>query len=88
MLKEPHKDETPKSLFNPLLEDFTVQMADDDNQPHTYVLHSKKIETFPTYIANHIEKKLAETIYLERTHSKVTKESIMPSIIREIENNP
>lgn len=85
MLNEPHRDETPKSLFNPLLEDFKVQMADDENKLHFYTLHSQEIETFPAYIANHIEKQLAEKIYLERTGGRQTKESIMPDIIEEIE---
>lgn len=79
------KDETPKSLFNPLFEDFVVQMADEENNPHIYILHAQEVETFPAYIANHIEKKLAQKIYIERTGGRITKDSIMPSIIDEIE---
>lgn len=85
MLREPQKDETPKSIFNPLLEDFIVTMADENNLPHIYTLHAQEIDTFPTYIANFIEKKLAEKIYVDRYGGRVTKESVMPDIIKEIE---
>lgn len=84
MLKEPQRDETPTSLFNPLFEDFTVQRADDDNVVHSYTLHSQEIETFPAYIANHIKRKLAEKIYVDK-YPQRTKESIMPEILAEIE---
>lgn len=60
-------------------------MADEKNIQHIYILHAQEIEKFPTYIANHILKILAEKIYMERTGGKVTKESVMPDIIKEIE---
>ncbi|MBU6501174.1 MAG: hypothetical protein KGJ89_05405 [Patescibacteria group bacterium] len=60
-------------------------MADDNNIPHLYTLHAEEIETFPAYIARHIKKKLAEKIYLDRYGGKITKESIMPAILQEIE---
>lgn len=85
MLRQATRDETPKTLFNPTLYDFTVQIADDANNPREYVIPAQEIEIFPAYIAEHIKKKLAEKIYLERTEGKVTKESIMPSILEEIE---
>lgn len=85
MLREIKRDETPKNLYNPLLEDFTTQIADDDNNPIMYTLHAQENESFPTYIANRILKRLAEKVYLERTKGKITKESIMPDILKEIE---
>lgn len=65
-LNEPQVNKTPKALYNPLLEDFSVNYATDDNPPITYTIHSLEIETFPTFIANHIIKHLAHKIVTSR----------------------
>lgn len=60
------RDETPKSLYNPLTEDFTVTYRDDNNTPIPYTIHAGEIETFPKYLADHIEKHLAQKLVFDR----------------------
>lgn len=54
-------DETPRYLYNPSKEDFTVTW---DSKPYT--LHSEELEKFPMYLANHIAKHLAHKLVMER----------------------
>lgn len=57
---------TLKYLFNPLTEDFTTTYANDANKPITYTCPSMKISEFPTYLADHIAKHLAQKIVFKR----------------------
>jgi len=59
------KDETPTLLRNPTKQDFKHQMANDENIPKEYVLPSRKIVSFPKYIADHLAKHLAQKMALE-----------------------
>ncbi len=59
-------DITPKHIWNPLIDDFTTTYANEDNIPIPYTCPSLKISQFPTYIANHIAKQLAQKIVFER----------------------
>lgn len=61
-LNEPQPNRTPKYIHNPLYEDFSCTYATDDGPPITYTLHAQDIEKFPTYLANHIAKHLAQHI--------------------------
>lgn len=85
MLRQIKRDNTPTVLYNPLTEDFTVQMADEENNPHQYTIHAGEVETFPAYIANHIRKHLASKIYLDRYGARVTQDFVMPDILKELD---
>lgn len=60
------KNETPKTLFNPTKEEFVVQLRNDDNTYSNYIIHAMDMATFPTYIADRIEKRLVDKIFFER----------------------
>jgi hypothetical protein len=60
------KDESPKSLFNPMKSDAVFSIRDDQNVPQIYIIHSMEIETYPTYLADIIIKKLITAIQNER----------------------
>lgn len=60
------RNDTPKSLFNPLKIDFVTEIRDEHNVLQTYIVHSMEIETFPTWLANILEKKLITMIKNER----------------------
>lgn len=61
-LNEPTPNRTPKAIYNPLYEDFSCNYATDNNPPITYTIHALEIETFPTYLADHIAKHLAQHV--------------------------
>ncbi len=48
------RDNTPKSVFNPLDEEFVDEIRDDDNKIKKYVVPSLEIVGFPTYLADRI----------------------------------
>lgn len=79
-------NQTPRNLFNPLLEDFTITHLDDELNPHVYTLHGMEIGTFPTYIADYIEKHLIDHIGNYRGWEPNT-QSQMEHIRREVEVN-
>lgn len=70
----PQRNDTPKSLFNPLKNDFIAQIRDDKNVQQTYIVHSLEIETFPTWLAEVLEKKLVNEIKISRGASLFSKE--------------
>lgn len=53
---------TPKHIWNPLATDFTTTYANENNEPISYTCPSLRISTFPTYIADHMAKHLAQEI--------------------------
>ena len=79
----PRRDNTLKSLFNPLRTDFTVFLRDDDNKPQEYKIRSMEIETFPSYIADIIIKKLVTAIQNERNIDPIKKDE-EEKIVKEI----
>lgn len=56
------RNSKPVSLYNPLRSDFTVTYATDDGPPMPYTIPSLEIKTFPSYIADHIKKHLAQEV--------------------------
>lgn len=73
-----------KTIYNPLSEDFTVNFAGDENIPVPYTIHALEVDTYPTVIANHITKHLAEHIYQIRGQ-KTNHDDDIKAIRREIE---
>lgn len=61
----PTKNETPQSLFNPLKNDFNIEMLNDQNEVISFTIRAHESESFPTYIADHIEKHLIQQIFNE-----------------------
>ena len=53
-------------IYNPLLKDFSVNYAFNDEAPKEYTIHAREIESFPEYIALHIAKHLAQKVVWER----------------------
>jgi len=79
-------NQTPKSIFNPLSEDFVATRADDTNVSHTYCIQSFCVATFPTYLADHIAKKLAHEVVSTRGISQNSNyEDDIASVLKEIE---
>ena len=68
------RNDTPKSLFNPMKADFVALIRDDSNKQQTYIIHSLEIETFPTWLAEVLEKKLINEIKISRGTSLFSKE--------------
>ena len=60
------RDDTPKSLFNPIKDDFIAEIRDDHNIKQTYIIHSMEIETFPAWLADILTKKLITAVKNER----------------------
>lgn len=60
------RNETPKYLYNPDGQDFTVMYAIDDNPPQPYTLHAGEAASFPPYVADHIAKHLAHLLVMKR----------------------
>lgn len=58
-------DITPKKIFNPDTEDFSVMFA-LEKIPEKYTIRSRETLTFPTYLADHITKHLVQYIVLKR----------------------
>lgn len=60
------RDETPKYLYNPDGQDFTVDYAVDDNPPEPYTIRAGEAQSFPPYIADHIARHLAHLLISKR----------------------
>ena len=58
--------------------------AGDENSPQPYTIHSIDIDTFPTVIADHIAKHLAEHIWQLRGQ-KTNHDADIEEIMKEIE---
>jgi len=77
------RDETPKSIFNPMKIDLVCSIRDDNNVPQDYIVHSMEIETYPAYIANIIIKKLITAIKYARNvppHSQEEEDKIKKEV--------
>lgn len=70
----PNRDDSSRSLFNPLKTDFIAEIRDDHNKSQTYIIHSMEIETFPTWLADVLEKKLITEVKYARNVSLFSKE--------------
>jgi len=68
------RDDSPKSLFNPLKIDFVTSMRDNNNISRNYTIPSMEIATFPKYLADRIENDLITTIKNERKMGFITAE--------------
>lgn len=62
----PKRNDTPRSLFNPLRTDFVAEIRDEHNVQQKYVIRSMEIETFPAWLANIIMKHLIVAVQNER----------------------
>jgi hypothetical protein len=60
------RDETPKSLFNPLSFTFKTKLRGEDNIEVEYEIPSLEIATFPAYLAERIQKDLITAIKNQR----------------------
>lgn len=78
------KDDSPKSIFNPMKIDFIDEIRDDDNKVKKYVVPSFEIADFPTYITNRIIEDLILAVMNEREISPFDEEK-MKEIRQEIE---
>jgi hypothetical protein len=67
-------DLTPKSIFNPLPNDFSTIYKDDENVDHVYTVPSMQVTTFPTYLANHVITQLTDALINDRNLGYVTPE--------------
>lgn len=74
-----------KYIFNPDTEDFSVEYNAGDGIK-TYTLKSLKAQKFPTPIADHIKKHLADKI-LNKRGVKLNPMADLEAIMREIETN-
>jgi hypothetical protein len=74
-----------KSVFNPSSEDFSVEY-NDDNGIKTYTLPGLKMASFPTNVADHVRKHLADKLYQSRDN-KVNYEVDIKSILEEIDGD-
>lgn len=60
------RNETPKYLYNPDGQDFTVMYAVDDTAPQPYTIRAGEAAAFPPYVADHIVKHLAHLLVFKR----------------------
>jgi hypothetical protein len=74
-----------KLIFNPDTEDFTVNY-NDGNGSKEYTIKALSIKLFPTDLADHIKKHLADKLYWKRGQ-KTNYEDDIKSIYQEIEAN-
>lgn len=70
------RNDTPKSLFNPLKTDFICPLRDDKNIYHNYKIRSMEIESFPTWMAEVIIKHLIVAVQNERKVNPIDIEAI------------
>ena len=79
-----------KTLFNPLMTDFSVEWFDDDNKSHILKMRSMEFTKFEDYQSEFVKKHLADEIYNVRG-SKQTDKGMLNyddqriSILKEIE---
>mgnify|MGYP007134649114 CR=1 FL=1 len=67
-------------IYNPDTEDFTVNY---DGKPYT--IHALEMEKFPTAIANHIKKHLADHLLHKRGDGDRGPQAVLDKIKKEIE---
>lgn len=58
-------DETPVAVFNPSKNDFVSIFRNDKNEPNEYIMPSRKIVTFPKWLADKLADRLARQLALE-----------------------
>ena len=75
-------NQTPKSLYNPSKEDFTARWDSKDVK----TLHAGEIETYPTWLANHIARDLCHKLVMERG-IKTNYEADFKEMMQQIEVN-
>ncbi len=76
-------NQTPRSLYNPSKEDFTEKWDGKDVK----TLHAGEIETYPTWLADHIAKSLCHKLVMERgikTNYEQDYKEMMKQIVVEI----
>ena len=78
------RNDTPKSIFNPLKTDLDISYRDDNNTIRQYKVRSMEISTFPTYLADHIIKKLITAVQNERSINPIDDKKV-EEIRKEIE---
>lgn len=65
-----NEEETkPRSLYNPTLDDITVEFDKLGENPETYTLKAGDYAEFPHYIADILEEKLVEKMLWENPPS-------------------
>lgn len=74
-----------KIIFNPDTEPFSCNY-DDDNGVKTYTIPAIAVATFPTNIADHITKHLANKLYQKRGN-KINYEVDIEAIKQEIQTD-
>jgi len=78
------RDETPKSLFNPLSDTFVTKLRGDDNIEVEYSLPGMEISTFPAYLAERIKVDLMTAICNQRNSGFMTEDE-KNKLIAEVE---
>lgn len=68
------KDETPKSFYSPLDNDFTITVRDETNAKIKYVIPALKISTYPTYLADNFIKHIVDEVINKKDLGYVTPE--------------
>lgn len=86
MLKK-KRNEAPKYIFNPLNEDFSVDYDVPGKGRTTFTIHAREAESFPTYIANHVKKHLANRV-LHTRGVRFNVDADLQEIGREIDAEP
>ena len=79
------RDETPMSVFNPLTTDFVCEVREDSNQNKQYIIRSMEIETFPTYLAKKIVRRLITAVQNKRGINPITDIDSTERIRKEVE---
>jgi len=77
------RNDTPKSLFNPMRKDFICPLRDDNNVFHDYKIRSMEIESFPAYLADVLINHLVNEVQIERNTNPLD-EKAMNEIRKEI----
>lgn len=57
-------------LYNPLRDDFTCELRDENNVQHTITMPSRQISYFDEPMAKVLKKRLADYIYFQTNMSK------------------
>lgn len=63
------RDDSPKSIFNPLTEEFIAEYRDDKNIPQTVRLLPMSVNTFPKWLADNIVRQLIVAVQNKRNIS-------------------
>jgi len=78
------RNETSKSVFNPLTDDFIIEFRNDKNEIEIYTVPSMNMVTHPTYLADFLIKHLVDRIIEKRDLGYVSPEA-RAEIQKEIE---